>query len=79
MVAGSGLGSMVTVLLPLVGIVAMIRGHIRRTSGKPEPVDDALEKRRDATRESERRMQAYLAQSRPGGHQAYDSEGDIRR
>ena len=79
MAAGAGLGVLVTALLPLVGIVAMVRGRYRRKRGEPEPVDEVLEKRREATRESERRMQAYLAQSRSGGYPDDDEQGEIRR
>lgn len=45
-----------------VGLVTILKNRSRRKRGLPEePVDDAVEKRRAATRESERRMAAYLA------------------
>ena len=61
MAAGPGLGGLVAALLPLVGIITMVRARKRRKRGKAEPVDETFEKRRDAARESERRMAAYLA------------------
>jgi hypothetical protein len=60
MATGAGYG-VITALLPLVGIVAMVRNRNRRKKGEPEPVDQQYEKRRAATLESERRMAAYLA------------------
>ncbi|WP_374426881.1 hypothetical protein [Tabrizicola sp.] len=60
MATGAGYG-VISALLPLVGIVTMVRNRKRRKSGAPEPVDEEFEKRRAATLESERRMAAYLA------------------
>jgi hypothetical protein len=58
----TGVGySVISAVLPLVGIVTMVRNRKRRKSGKPEPVDEAFEARQAATLESERRMAAYLA------------------
>ena len=65
MASGTGLGGLVMALLPLVGIVTMVKARQRRKSGKAAPVDEEFEKRQAATRESEQRMQAYLA-SRDG-------------
>ncbi|MFN3991603.1 MAG: hypothetical protein ACK4IU_01695 [Tabrizicola flagellatus] len=77
---GSGVGGLVTAILPLVGIVTMLRARRQRRNGTPPPVDEASERRRAATLESERRMAAYLAQSRSGGHEADgDDEQEIRR
>lgn len=61
MATGAGLGGLVSAILPLVGIVTMLRNRSRRKSGLPEPVDQDFETRRAATQESERRMAAYLA------------------
>jgi hypothetical protein len=80
MATGAGLGGVVSALLPLVGIVTILHGRRRRKHGVPEAVDQDLEKRREATRESERRMAAYLAQQRSGGYDAVDDdEQEIRR
>lgn len=70
MATGAGLGGLVSVLLPLVGIVSILRGRRRRKRGLPEPVDQDFEKRKAATRESERRMAAYLAQRNSGSYHA---------
>jgi hypothetical protein len=79
MAVGAGFGGLVTALLPLVGIVTILRARAVRKRGGP-PVDEDLERRRAATRESERRMAAYLAQSRSEGYQALDEdEREIRR
>jgi hypothetical protein len=78
MTAGPGLGGLVMALLPLIGIVTMVRGRNQRRRGGPAPVDEAFEARQAATRESERRMAAYLAQSRSGAYQDDDNE-EIRR
>ncbi|MCU0905114.1 MAG: hypothetical protein MUE83_14780 [Tabrizicola sp.] len=81
MAAGPGLAGVVTALLPLIGIVTMLRGRSRRKRGTPAPVDQAFEARQAATRESERRMAAYLAQRSSVGYQASedDDEQEIRR
>jgi hypothetical protein len=60
MATGSGYG-VISALLPLVGLVTILKGRSRRKRGEPEPVDQDLEKRRAATQEAERRMAAYLA------------------
>lgn len=65
MATGTGLGGLVTALLPLVGLVSIMKARRRRKSGQSEQVDDDFEKRKAATLESERRMKAYLA-SRDG-------------
>ena len=80
MAAGPGLGGLVAALLPLVGIFSMVRGRNRRKRGAVEPVDEDFEKRRSATRESEKRMQAYLAQRGSARyHGSDDDEQEIRR
>lgn len=67
-------------LLPLVGIVTILKARRRRKSGLPEPVDEDFEQRRAATRESERRMAAYLAQRGAASyHVTEDDEQEIRR
>ncbi len=60
MATGSGYG-VISALLPLVGLVTMLRNRSRRKRGEQEPVDQDFEKRRAATQEAERRMAAYLA------------------
>lgn len=60
MPAGAGLGGLVTVLLPLVGIATILKARAARKRGEP-PADEDFEKRQAATLESERRMAAYLA------------------
>ncbi|MDZ4088962.1 MAG: hypothetical protein U1E69_19395 [Tabrizicola sp.] len=60
MPAGAGLGGLVGVLLPLVGIATILKARAARKRGEP-PVDEDFEKRQAATLESERRMAAYLA------------------
>lgn len=80
MATGAGLGGLMTVVMPLVGIVTILKARHRRKSGQPEPVDQDFEKRRAATRESERRMAAYLAQrSTSSYHVTEDDEQEIRR
>jgi hypothetical protein len=60
MATGAGYG-VISAILPLVGLVTMVRNRKRRKSGAPEPVDEAFESRQAAARETERRMAAYLA------------------
>ena len=80
MATGAGLGGLVTAILPLVGLVTILHGRKTRKRGEAAPVDEDFEKRKAATQESERRMAAYLAQSRSGGYQARDEdEQEIRR
>ncbi|MFN4191387.1 MAG: hypothetical protein ACK4GM_00990 [Tabrizicola sp.] len=79
MATGAGLGGLVSALVPLVGIVTILRARAARRSGHPAP-DEGFEARQAATRESERRLAAYLAQSRSGGyHPDDDDEQEIRR
>ena len=79
MATGAGLGGLVTVLLPLVGIVTILKARAARKRGHA-PVDQEFEARQAATRESERRMAAYLAQrSSAGYHVMDDDEQEIRR
>lgn len=61
MATGVGLGGLVTAVLPLLGLVTMVKARRRRKRGEPVPVDEEFEKRRAATLEAERRMAAYLA------------------
>ena len=80
MATGAGLGGLVSVVLPLVGLVTILKGRRRRKSGLPEPVDQDFEKRQAAARESERRMAAYLAQrSSASYHVTEEDEQEIRR
>ena len=77
---GTGLSGLLTAFLPLIGIVTLLRSRQKRRDGLPPAPDDAFERRRAATLESERRMAAYLAQSRSGGYQALeDDEQEITR
>lgn len=61
MATGAGLGGLVTAVLPLIGLVTILKGRNRRKRGEPEPVDRDFEAKRTAAQESERRMAAYLA------------------
>ena len=81
MATGAGLGGLVSAVLPLIGLVTILRNRSRRKRGLPnEPVDDAVEQRRTATRESERRMAAYLAQRGSASYDvSEDGEQEIRR
>jgi hypothetical protein len=80
MATGAGLGGVVSALLPLVGIATILHGRRKRKRGLPEPLDEDTERRREATRESERRMAAYLAQrSTASYHVTEDDEQEIRR
>lgn len=79
MAVAAGLGGLVTALVPLVGLVTILRARAARKRGAPR-VDEAAAARLAATRESERRMAAYLAQSRSGEYQALnDDDEEIRR
>lgn len=80
MATGAGLGGLVSALLPLIGLVTVLNARRRRKRGLPEPVDQDHEARHAATRESERRMAAYLAQhSASSYHVTEDDEQEIRR
>lgn len=57
-------------LMPLVGIVTILHARRKRRHADAEPVDADFEKRREAARESERRMAAYLAQREPARYDA---------
>ncbi len=61
MPTGAGLGGLVTAILPLVGLVTVLKARAQRRRGTTPPVDQDFEARRAATLESERRMAAYLA------------------
>ena len=79
MATGAGYG-VISAVLPLVGLVTILKNRHRRKRGLPEPVDEDFEKRRAATREAERRMAAYLAQrSAASYHSADEDEQEIRR
>ncbi len=60
MVAGGGIGGLVMTLLPLVGLVTILRARAARKRGGPV-ADEDFEVRQAATHEAERRMAAYLA------------------
>jgi hypothetical protein len=60
MATGAGYG-VISALLPLVGLVTIVKNRNRRKKGLPEPVDQDFEARRAATLDAERRMAAYLA------------------
>lgn len=79
MATGAGLGGLVTALLPLVGLATILKARYRRKRGLPEDDDEAFEKRRAASQESERRMAAYLAQRGSAGYHVTDDEQEIRR
>jgi len=69
-----------TALVPLVGILTILKARYSRKRGVPEPVDQDFEKRRAATLESERRMAAYLAQRGSASyHVTEDDEQEIKR
>jgi hypothetical protein len=61
MATGAGLAGLVTAVLPLIGLVTILKARSRRKRGTPEPVDQDFEARRAAAQESEMRMAAYLA------------------
>jgi hypothetical protein len=60
MATGAGLGGLVALLLPLVGIVTVLKARSARKRG-PAAVDEEFETRQAANRETERRLAAYLA------------------
>ncbi|WP_295078550.1 hypothetical protein [Tabrizicola sp.] len=61
MATGAGLGGLMSAVLPLLGLVTVLKARAKRKRGQPEPVDESFEKRQAATLEAERRMAAYLA------------------
>lgn len=76
MATGAGYGVM-SVLLPLVGLVTILKN---RKCSLPEQVDADFENRQAATRESERRMAAYLAQRSAASYHVVDGdEQEIRQ
>ncbi len=80
MAPGVGPGGLVMAILPLVGLVTILKDRSRRKRGQPAPVDRDFEERQAAALESERRMAAYLAQrSAASYHGAEDDEQEIRR
>ena len=78
MATGAGLGGLVTALLPLVGLVTILRARGARKRGGPK-VDEDFAARQAAAQESERRMAAYLAKSRSGGYQALNEDDEETR
>lgn len=70
MPTGAGLNGLMMALVPLVGIATILKARRNRKRGEPAPLDEAFEKRQAATRETERRMAAYLAQRNSEGYQA---------
>lgn len=71
---------MLTAILPLVGLVTILHGRRKRKRDLAAPQDETLEKRQAATRESERRMAAYLAQRSTSSYHVTDqNEQEIRR
>lgn len=80
MATGAGFGGLVTAILPLVGLITILKGRSRRKRNEPMPADEDFEKRQAATRESEQRMAAYLAQRGTASyHVSEDDEQEIRR
>lgn len=78
MAPGAGIGGLFYALLPLIGIMTILRARARRKRGKAAPEDKAFEARLAATQETERRMAAYLAQRSAGGYDA-GMDDDERR
>lgn len=76
MVTGAGFGGLVTALLPLVGLVTILKSRRRRKRDGPEPVDEGFEKRKAAALETERRMKAYLAQRSSDGYDAVQGQDE---
>ena len=81
MATGTGLGGVVTALLPLVGIATILHARRKRKSGRQTPEDVAFAERQAATQETERRMAAYLAQRSAAGYQSdgTDTEQETTR
>lgn len=81
MATGSGLGGVMAALMPLIAIVTILKGRRKRKREGADPAEAEFQKRRDAARETERRMAAYLAQRDPSGYDADISrtEQEIKR
>ncbi|HMS93958.1 MAG TPA: hypothetical protein PKA03_01815 [Tabrizicola sp.] len=71
---GAGSGNLFFALVPLIGIVTMVRARARRKRGDPEPEETAIAARLAATRETERRMKAYLAQRQSDRYETVKAE-----
>ena len=71
---GAGSGNLLFALVPLIGIVTMVRARARRKRGGPEPEDAAFAARQAATQETERRMKAYLAQRQSDRYETAEAE-----
>jgi hypothetical protein len=65
MATGAGFGPLVMAVLPLVGVVTLLRARRKRRAGAVLPDVDG-EARRAAAAEMERRMASYLAQRELG-------------
>lgn len=76
MATGAGLGGLVTALLPLIGLVTIVKARNRRKRGAPDPADESVEKRRAAALETERRMAAYLALRSSDGYEAVQRQAE---
>jgi hypothetical protein len=82
MAIGTGLGGIVSAVLPLVGLFTIWKARRDRKSGVETPMDAEIARRKAERQEVERRMASYLSQRGSGGHSAtYDdsNEQEIRR
>jgi hypothetical protein len=82
MAIGAGFNSIVTAVLPLVGLVTVWVARRKRKMGIDTPEDAEFERRQSERAEMERRMASYLAQRGSGGHSATVDdlqEQEIRR
>jgi hypothetical protein len=82
MATGAGLNSIVTALLPLVGLVTVWAARRKRLKGGETPEDVDFARRQAERAEMERRMASYLAQRGSVGPYATDDdpiEQEIRR
>jgi hypothetical protein len=82
MATGAGFNSILTAVLPLVGLVTLWTARRKRLKGVETPDDAEFERRRAERAEMERRMASYLAQRGSTGPYAKDDdpiEQEIRR
>jgi hypothetical protein len=82
MATGAGLNSIVSAILPLVGLVTVWFARRKRLKGGETPEDAELARRRGERAQMERRMAAYLAQRGSAAPYAQDDdpiEQEIRR
>jgi hypothetical protein len=82
MATGAGLNSIVTAILPLVGLVTVWFARRKRLKGDETPEDVEFARRQAERAQMERRMAAYLAQRGSVGPLAADddsNEQEIRR